>query len=102
MMPSDDVSPDRTDTTPPAEEQAPRTQEEFDEDEPRNTRPPAIPDRYTPLELVDGAIVIYDRKESNAWIESSHAIPLGDAEWRGRGEYNPAPYQITDYDRVYA
>lgn len=83
MRPSEDGSPDRTDMRSSGENRDLTARKGSGEDGPCHARPPTIPDRYTPLELANGAVVIYDRKESNAWIESSHAIPLGDAERRG-------------------
>lgn len=79
-MPSDDVSPDRTDMRSSDGNRDPTAREGSGEDGPSHARPPVIPDRYAPLQLVDGAVVIYDRESSDAWIESSYAIPLGDAE----------------------
>jgi hypothetical protein len=31
-------------------------------------------DRYAALEIGNGDIVIYDRKESNAWLQSDHTV----------------------------
>ena len=36
---------------------------------------PALPDRYASLEL-DEDILVYDRKDAEAWVQSSWAIDL--------------------------
>lgn len=33
-------------------------------------------DRYATLEMGDGDIVIYDREEPSAWLQSDHTVEL--------------------------
>jgi hypothetical protein len=33
-------------------------------------------DRYAALKIGDGDVVIYDRKEQSAWLQSDHTVEL--------------------------
>ena len=41
---------------------------------------PVVDDRYAALDLEDESVIVYDCRETNAWLQSSHAIPLEDDE----------------------
>jgi hypothetical protein len=43
-------------------------------------RPPAIPDRYAALHLEEDAVIVYDRQETNAWIQSTDTVDLEPAD----------------------
>lgn len=43
------------------------------------TNAPIVSDRYAALHLEDESVIVYDCRETNAWIQSSHAVSLGAA-----------------------
>lgn len=45
-------------------------------DEWSKAEPDPIPDRYTLLGVGDDEVVIYDREDTDAWIQSNRAVPL--------------------------
>lgn len=58
------------------------------------TEPPAFPDRYASLGLQESGAVIYDRGDTNAWIQSTTTrFPedYRDIETPGTGSDQPDP-----------
>lgn len=45
--------------------------------------PAPVPDRYAMIGLGENEVVIYDRENSDAWIQSTRAVPLAAPEAEG-------------------
>lgn len=63
-MSTNDDTPERLDETP-----GPETRRRADDHD-------CHPGRYTALEAEDGVLVIFDRENPDAWIQSDHAVAL--------------------------
>ena len=50
------------------------------------TRPGTPADRYGSFETADGDVVLYDREDSTAWIQSNYAIDFDDIRASGPAE----------------
>lgn len=66
----------RTNKLPPEDEPPAPTDTDARRPGIHRSCPPGVADRYTHLELADKEVVIHDRENTRAWIQSSHSITL--------------------------